>query len=807
MRSKPHVIQSCLTSAALLLSLLNADAAADDAARDTIGFNRDIRPILATHCWKCHGPDSAARKGELRLDQADAAHADRGGYRVIDAEDPDASELLARIKSDDPDERMPPADQDHPLTLREIEMLTEWVRQGGEFEAHWSLIPPHAVTPPEPAPASNDVSIANPIDRFVWRRLQDAGLQPAPRASRETLIRRVTLDLTGLPPTPQEVDALLSDTRPDAWERLVDRLLGSPAYGERMAQVWLDAARFADSGGYQGDILRDMSLWRDWVIRAYNDNMPFDQFTIEQLAGDLLDEPSEDQLIATGFNRNHRINDEDGIIFEEFRVEYVADRVETTATVWLGLTARCGRCHNHKYDALSQREYYGLFAFFNSIDEQGRGHGNSPPLLQVISPEVQSQIDAVDLQIEAAEQAESSPSGADGDGANAEGTEAATIEQLRKQREQLLAAVPTTMIMRELAEPRETSVLIRGAYDRPGERVEIGTPAAIGPSFEGFPQNRLGLAQWLVNPRNPLTARVAVNRYWQMYFGMGLVETAEDFGTQGQPPTHPELLDWLAGEFVRTGWDVKALQRLIVTSATYCQTSNVSAATWQQDPGNRLLSRGPRFRLSAEALRDQALAASGLLNRQIGGKSLRPYQPPGLWDELASASREYDQSHGVDLYRRSLYTFIRRTVPPPSMTTLDAPDRELCTVRRPTTNTPLQALVLMNDETWVEAARGLAERCLRDVRPDDDGSTLDQRRLTQACRLLLARRPTPDELGVLTATLAHYRQRYESDPDDARALIAIGDSQADDSLDAVEFAALTAVCSALINLDEAITRE
>ncbi len=770
---------------------------ADDG--QAIQFNRDVRPILSTHCWSCHGPDSVARKGDLRLDQADSARADRGGYRVVDPQKPDASELLKRITSADPDARRPPSDSARRLTPQEIETLTEWVRQGGQFEAHWSLIPPRSIAPPVLSGATPQQVVANPIDRFVLKRLQDAELESAPRASRETLVRRVTLDLTGLPPTPEEVDAFLSDERPDAWERLVDRLLASPRYGERMAQVWLDAARFADSGGYQGDILRDMSVWRDWVIRAYNGNKPFDEFTVEQLAGDLLDQPTQDQLIATGFNRNHRINDEDRIIFEEFRVAYVAARVETLATVWLGLTARCARCHSHKFDALTQPDYYGLFAFFNSIAEKGRGHGNSEPLLRIVSPELQARIDAVDQQLADLRSAESPDGKPDEEAAK-------QIETLSKQRDKLTASAPTTMVMRELAEPRPTHLLIRGAYDRPGEAVAIGTPSGIAPAFEGFPPNRLGLAQWLVDPRNPLTARVTVNRYWQMLFGRGLVETAEDFGTQGQLPSHPELLDWLATEFIRSGWNVKALLRLIVSSSTYCQTSEVPEVAWQQDPDNRLLSRGPRFRLSAEALRDQALFASGLLNEQLGGRSVRPYQPEGLWVELASASRTYEQSHGADLYRRSIYTFIRRTVPPPSMTTLDATDRELCTVRRQSTNTPLQALVLMNDSTWIEAARVLATRCLVDASGTEPAPS-DEQLLTGAFRLLLSRQPTSRELELLCQTLAHYRRRFESAPDDAAKLIATGESSLDDSLDPVDLAAFTAVCSLLINLDETITRE
>ena len=538
-------------------------AFADDEAermRD-VSFRRDVRPILAAHCWHCHGPDAEAREANLRLDQPEGLDRDRGGYRILNHQSPESGELLRRIMTADPAERMPPPAEQRQLTPAQRDVLKQWILTGAEFERHWSLIPPQR---PEIPPAIARWSIRNPIDRFVQARLHRQGLKPAPSASRETLIRRVTLDLLGLPPTPEEVRRFANDDRPDAYERLVDRLLASPRYGERMALVWLDAARFADSGGYQGDILRSMWLWRDWVIDAYNAGMPFDQFTIEQLAGDLLPDTTQDQLIATGFNRNHRINDEDGIILEEFRVEYVADRVETLATVWLGMTARCARCHDHKYDPLSQREYYQLFAFFNSIDEQGRGHGNAPPLLHLIPPDVQAQLDKIDRQIAAAE------SGDD------------QVATLTKRREKLLAGVPNLMVMQELETPRRTHVLIRGGYDNPGESVERGTPSAVSPAFEGFRPDRLGLARWLVDPRHPLTARVAVNRYWQMYFGRGLVETAEDFGTQGSLPTHPDLLDWLADEFVRTGWNVKAMQRLIVTSATYRQSSAVSRRSWSK---------------------------------------------------------------------------------------------------------------------------------------------------------------------------------------------------------------------------------
>ncbi len=766
-----------------------------------VEFNRDIRPILADRCWHCHGPDSAARRGDLRLDRQEHAHADRGGYRVVAPGDISGSELARRIRSPDPDLRMPPPDQPRQLVPREIALLERWIEQGGDYQPHWALLAPRAVSLP---PVRDRDWPRGAIDYFVLAELEARNLRPSPPADGATLLRRVTLDLTGLPPAPEEVERFLADGQPGAYERLVDRLLSSPRYGERMALRWLDIARFADSGGYQGDILRSMWLWRDWVIDAYNRNLPFDRFTRQQLAGDLLPGTDQRHPIATGFHRNHRINDEDGIVPEEFRVEYVADRVETTAAAWLALTVGCARCHDHKYDPIAQREYYQLFAFFNSIDEQGRGHGNAPPLLTVVTPALARQLETLDRQIEAFRAGEASPQATPG------ASVAESLEQLQRRRSELRATAPTVMVMRERDPPRPTHVLMRGAYDRPGERVEAGTPEAIGPPFHGFRPDRRGLADWLLDRRNPLTARVAVNRYWHMLFGRGLVETLEDFGTQGQLPSHPRLLDWLAIEFRRSGWDVKAMLRQIVTSATYRQASAGTPELLAKDPANRWLGRGPRYRLPAELLRDQALAASGLLVERLGGPSVRPYQPPGLWRELVSASRDYQPGQGSDLYRRGMYTFIRRTVPPPALAALDAPNREVCTLRRPRTNTPLQALVLMNDPTWVEAARGMAVRTLRDA-PQDDAD-----RLRYAFRLLLVRAPEPEELQVLRESLEYYRARYRQAPGDARRLLAVGQAAPageDHSLERLgaeqpgELAAWTAVCSLLLNLDETVTKE
>lgn len=759
----------------------------------TVDYSRDIQPILADKCFRCHGPDAATRQADLRLDQRATLEEDRGGYRIIDLAKPSESELYRRITSDDPDIRMPPPQERLQLEPEEIDRLRQWIAQGAKVQQHWSFLP---VERPELPRVHSEEWVSNPIDRFILAKLESANLRPSPEAEKSTLIRRLSMDLRGLPPSKIEVDEFLADTDPDAYERLVDRFLQSPQYGERMALVWLDAARFADSGGYQGDILRSMWLWRDWVINAYNRNVTFDRFTIEQLAGDLLPNSSIDQQIATGFHRNHRINDEDGIIHEEFRVEYVADRVDTTATVWLGLTIGCARCHDHKYDPISQREYYSLFAYFNSVDESGRGHGNAPPLLSVPDKTLAARIAQTQQQLAAKQQA----AAACQPGSDEAQQFAEEVTALQKTLNQLQASAPTVMVMKDLPEPRATFVLQRGAYDQPGEVVTPATPEVLSERTGTYEKNRLGLARWLMDPNHPLTARVAVNRYWQMYFGKGLVETPEDFGIQGKPPTHPELLDWLASEFIRTGWDIKRMQRLIVTSSTYKQSSAGSEERLQKDPENRLLGRAPRFRLDAEFIRDQALCVSGLMSWKIGGPSVKPYQPAKLWNELASASVDYVEDKGASLYRRSLYTFVRRTVPPPGMTVFDAPNRELCSVRRARTNTPLQALNLMNDPIYVESCRALAERIL--CHPCDDRA-----RLISAWKTVLSREPSERELALLTDSLTYYRQRYHADVTAATELIGVGESKPDTDLPPAELAAYTAICSILLNLDEAVTRE
>jgi hypothetical protein len=1004
---------------------------------DPVRFNRDVLPILADHCFACHGPDAGKRKAGLRFDrEADARKA---------VGKPGASELVRRITSDDPEERMPPKGSGRELTKAQIETLRRWIAEGAAWEKHWAFLPPTRPVPPQ----VNDPGwVRTPIDRFILARLEQAGLKPSPEADRATLIRRMSFDLTGLPPTPAEVDAFERDKRPGVVERLADRLLAGSRYGERMAWRWLDAARYADTNGYQTDAGRDMWRWRDWVIEAYNRNLPFDRFVVEQLAGDLLPGATLDQRIATGFNRNHRGNAEGGIVPEEYAVEYVADRVETTSTVFLGLTLGCARCHDHKFDPFSQREFYQLFAYFNNVPEKGRAvkYGNSPPYIPAPTRDQQRALAALDQRVATAERrvhelrevattaravwektarprdlpdwapdrglvarfamdevrgatvrdgpaalapgrigraldldgkqfADAGnvgdfgfddrftlacwvkPRGLNGalvsrtpeerraegygvhlvngrvqvhltkrwlddalrveterrletdrwyhiavtydgsrgpagvkvylDGAEAKTTtlldelnqtfqtkepfrigsgggpgsrfnglvdevrvygrvlepaearilsaaasvgeivakpaadrtpaEAeklrafflattapdpirtahAELQAARDERKRFVDALPTVMVMEEMPTPRATHVLIRGQYDRPGDPVTAAAPAALSNATRGG--TRLDLANWLVRPDHPLTARVAVNRVWQLHFGTGLVATGEDFGTQGEYPSHPELLDWLATEFVRTGWDVKALHKLIVTSATYRQSSRVAKTTPARDPDNRLLSRFPRYRLSAEMIRDQALFVSGLLVEREGGHSVKPYQPAGLWDELSGAG-DYVPDKGENLYRRSLYTYWKRTAPPPGLSAFDATARETCWVRETRTNTPLQALTLLNDVTYVEAARKFAERVLHSgANPDD--------RLAFAFRCATARTPTDAERTVLRRSLERHLVDYRSDPAAASKVLKVGESAADGRLDEVELAAYAAVCRLILNLDEGVTKE
>ncbi|MBY0504846.1 MAG: DUF1553 domain-containing protein [Bryobacteraceae bacterium] len=958
-------------------------------------FNRDIRPILSDRCFSCHGPDEANRKANLRLDT-------EAGARPV------LAKIVERVTSEKKGLRMPPVSTGAALTAGQVDSLKQWIADGAPWQKHWSFLPPAK-------------PVGWSIDALVQARLQREGLSLSPPAPKATLLRRVSLDLTGLPPTPEEAEAFLRDDSPGAYERVVDRLLASRRYGERMAIRWLDAARYADTNGYQTDAERSMWRWRDWVIEAFNKNMPFNQFTIEQLAGDLLPNPTRDQIIATGFNRNHRANGEGGSIGEEFLVEYAIDRVEATSTVWLGLTLGCARCHDHKYDPFTQREFYSMFAFFNNLPEKGKvfKYGNSPPLIQAPTREQESRWAVLTAAAESAERKfqalrpevtrsvaaweknagpvsdwvpkrkllweQGQPQSFDGkraqefgdiaplgyydqftlaawvkpqspDGAiltrtsdkeeeagygvylkqgkvqvnfilrwlddclrvesaqtlplgewshvavtydgsreakgirlyvdgqeaklnvvvddlnqdfatkdplrlgagsglrftgeisgariyrdaltpdeagvlgtprklsdilastNRSPAEARKLEwafldsyaptglqtvwreywRTRDEWREYSATLPTVMIMQERPEIREAHILRRGAYDQPGDRVSRALPQVLAPGAQTT--NRLQLAQWLVGRQNPLTARVTVNRFWQMLFGTGIVKTVEDFGSQGEWPTHPELLDGLAVEFMDSGWNVKQMLKTMVMSRTYQQSSRVTPDLLARDPENRLYARGPRFRWPAEVVRDQALEVSGLLVEKLGGPSVKPYQPEGLWAEL-SGGVDYSRDKGENLYRRSLYTYWKRAVPPPGMMTFDAAGREACVVRENRTNTPLQALALMNDEAYLEAARKLAERML------GEGGSTEESRLQRGFALALLRAPAARESNVLLASLHHYRDRYETDPAAATKLLAHGDSPVGSKWKQPELAAWTMLASLLLNLDETVTKE
>jgi mono/diheme cytochrome c family protein len=1082
-----------------------APAAASPVSAGRVDFDRDIRPILADKCFACHGPDAVNNRSPLRFDSEAHAMADLGdGRHAIVRSHPEQSELVRRVTADDTAIRMPPVYAGRTLTEAEIQRLTDWIAQGAPWQQHWAFVQP--VRPPTPA-VDNAGWVRNAIDSFVLAKLEREGLQPSAEAARATLIRRVSLDLTGLPPTPKEIDDFLNDAAPDAYEKVVDRLLASPRYGERMAFHWLDAARYADTNGYQIDGEREMWRWRDWVIDGFNRNMPFDQFAVEQLAGDLLPNPTSEQRIATAFNRNHRGNSEDGLVPAEYAVEYVIDRVDTVSTVFLGLTLGCARCHNHKFDPFTQKEFYQLYAYFNSIPEDGRfsNFGNSAPWMPAPTREQQQQLQQLEKEIAATqgrlntalkqteteqrhweqslagspprqwfptddlllqqpfdqgsnlvvgernrgpqegaepaaeqkaegdkelkkEEAESAPAGfqngepqyapsplgqavrfdgnlvfdagnvasfdyrdrlhdfkdrfaisawfypeSESSGAivtrmNDNGTEQEnglpkehgyglffvngkvhfnlvgvwaddsfrvetedalparqwhhvvatfdslqpsekvqlyvdgekqklkinngrlfrqfsvpkahlligggggpqwrfkgmldevriydtlpTAEQiavlacadplssiaaippqtrsegqrrkmrnafldeaapvaaqrewqkwraLQQQKFRLETALPTVMVMQELPEPRPAFVLKRGSYDAPQEQVERGVPAVLPPLPKGSPNNRLGLARWIVSEKNPLTSRVTVNRLWQMLFGAGLVKTVDDFGAQGEQPSHPELLDWLAVEFQQKGWNVKQILKTMVMSATYRQSSKETPESLQRDLDNRLLGRGPRLRLSAEMIRDQALFVSGLLVEKLGGPSVKPYQPAGLYTDMVfSNMTDYGQAKGEGLWRRSLYTFWKRTVMPPAMQVFDASSREYCTVRETRTNTPLQALNLMNDETYVESARMLAQRMLH------EGGASPEDRLALGFRLAAGRAPEQSERQVLLGSLQAQREYFQSHPDAAAALLAVGEKRNDPKLQAQELAAYAVVGSLILNLDEVITKQ
>ncbi len=1028
---------------ALFAMLVPSLAAAQE---EEVDFGRQIRPLLAEKCFACHGLDAGTRETDLRMDTKGGlfAELDSGGFAVV-PKHLDQSVLYQRLISDDVDERMPPADTDKQLSPEEIDLIKRWIEQGAVWKQHWAWVAPRRPQLPQVADAD---WARNEIDMFIQARLEKEGLTHSPPADKTTLIRRVTFDLTGLPPTPREIDEFLADESPEAYEKVVDRLLKSPHYGEHLGRYWLDAARYGDTHGLHLDNYRQMWPYRDWVINAFNDNMPFDQFTIEQLAGDLLPDATDDQKIATGFNRCNVTTSEGGVIPEEYYVHYTVDRVATMSTVWMGISMGCVVCHEHKFDPFEMKDFYQLFAFFNSLDGpvMDGNRQDTAPVLKVATEAQKAELGDLDKRIAALSQTMTDPI-AEVDAAqadweahlreslahepawdvliaetlNSEGgatltnlednsilaagenpaqevyeitarvaadqltavrlegltheslperragrsrngnvvltelevefapvdgpepwqrvqltrawadheqpdgdfkignaidgdpktgwaidghrqrgdreaifmaeapfgyeggtrlrirlrhesvygqhqfgrfrlavTSDAAIPQMdvgvtpdeivklverepdklsdeqrikirdyyrehvsddptlvearsqlakhRKRRTELDESIPTTLIWKELPEPKPAFILVRGAYDKKGDPVSRNTPAALPPLSgveEGETPTRLDLARWLVAPEHPLTSRVTVNRFWQQYFGVGIVETAEDFGSQGSPPSHPQLLDWLAVEFRESGWDVKALQKLIVMSATYRQSSQIPADAAEKDPQNRLLSRGPRFRLDAEVIRDNALAVSGLLVEKIGGPSVKPYQPPGIWYAVGytdSNTANFKRDSGQALYRRSLYTFWKRTAPPPTLVTLDAPSRETCTVRRSRTNTPLAALALMNDEQFIEASRGLAQRVMK------EGGPSDEERAVYAFRLATARRPDNEELAVLLDVYRASLQRYEKDREAAGQLVSVGESRPDESLDTSRLAAWTMVANMLLNLDETLTK-
>jgi len=802
-----------------------------------IDFSRDIQPILSENCFHCHGQDAKERKGDLRLDVEKEAKA----AKAVVAGKSHESLLIERIFSSDPDEVMPTPKSNRKLTEAQKQLLKQWIDQGAKWGKHWAF--ERIERPKLPA---NDSK--NPIDAFVRAKLAEKGLKPSPRAETTTLMRRVALDLTGLPPAPSDLSDV-SDWSDAKFRSFVEKLLDSTRFGERWAWDWLDAARYADTNGYQGDPERTMWPWRDWVVKAINDNMRYDQFTIWQLAGDLLPNATPEQKLATGFNRNHMINGEGGRIAEETRVENVMDRVETTSTVWLGLTMGCSKCHDHKFDPLTMRDYYALYDVFNQTSEDGKGRsGQAAPAMDISTPaelervkKATEKVNAIAQEVEAFEWTKfPRPAGkplTESDAIKLPGNLPSYIAKTEpknrgvdplleavsyfkekdaeysKLLQKLLAAVrdrvsasnnvTKVMVMDTLPKLRETFLLEKGAYDKPTTtKVSFAVPASLPPMAQNAPKNRLGLAQWIVSRDNPLTARVTVNRFWQAFFGVGLVKTAEDFGVQGEVPPHRELLDWLAAEFIESGWDVKALMRLIVTSETYQQSSRFAvhgSPLAEVDPENRYLSRGPRFRMPAWMIRDQALFVSGLMKEQLGGPSVKPYQPEGIWEEATFGKKSYMQDHGDALYRRTLYTFWRRIVGPTML--FDNAARQVCAVKTTRTNTPLHALVTLNDITFVEAARALAQRVLLANRGNEDAA------LEQAFRMSICRKPDQSEIMLLRQQLQKLKTQYALHQEAATKFLAVGESKRDESIHPTTHAALAGVCLTLFNLDEVMTKE
>jgi len=824
-------------------------------ADDGVLFNRDVRPVLSENCLYCHGPDANHRQADLRLDLREAAIE----MQAIVPGDPDASELIRRIESDDPDEQMPPADSHKSLTPQQVELLRRWVQEGAEYQKHWAYEPPVR-------PAVTAAGVA--IDELVRRRLAQEGLQPSPQADRRTLIRRLSFDLTGLPPTPAEVDAFVADAAPDAYARLVDRLLASPRFGERMAQGWLDVVRFADTIGYHSDNPHVVWPYRDYVIQSFNDNQPFDQFTVEQLAGDLLPEPTREQRIASCFNRLLLTTQEGGAQPKDYESRMLTDRVRAVGTVWLGQTFGCCQCHDHKFDPMTTRDFYSLGAFFADIEEPiigDRGPGTLLPTsqqqaeldrLRAAAAPLRQQYDATTPELAAAQtawekvvlaeleyaerRAAVKPAGAKvaaSDPAQVAPPEIVAIirvdvakrtpeqqaalaahfksqlPELAELRDRTVAAeravaafeasVPRCLVSTAMASPRVVRILPRGNWmDESGEVVEPALPHYLPHSSADGSRRltRLDLARWIVSRENPLTARVFVNRLWKQFFGVGVSKTLDDLGSQGEWPANPELLDWLACEFIDSGWDVKHVIRLIVASDAYRQVSTAPPEMLARDPENRLLARQSRYRLDAEVVRDNALAVSGLLSPTIGGPSVKPYQPDGYWENLNFPVRTYEADQGAAQYRRGLYTWWQRTFPHPSLLAFDAPTREECCADRSRSNIPQQALVLLNDPTYVEAARAFAARMIA------EGGADAASRIRWAWRQALGRPPRDEELAVAAALVDKHRTEYAVDPAAAQRLLAVGQQPLPNDADKIELAAWTSVARLILNLHETIVR-
>ncbi len=741
----------------------------DDGLPEVVDYNFHIRPILSDNCFVCHGPDEKQRKANLRLDREEDAFralSDDPEKFAFVSGNPQASEVFHRINSTDEDIVMPTPESNLVLTQREKDLIEKWIKQGATYKPHWAFIPPQKSQLPKTRHTS---WINNEIDYFIAAKMEEAGLTPNPMADKERLLKRLSFDLTGLPPTLDMQERFLNDNAPDAYEKMVDELLASPHYGERMALHWLDVARYADSHGYQDDGLRTMWPWRDWVIHAFNENYPYDKFVTWQLAGDLLPNPTKEQLLATGFNRNHKITQEGGVIDEEYRIEYVTDRTNTFGKAFLALTFECAKCHDHKYDPISQKDYYSTFAFFNHVPEKGLfgtidASFADPPNMSISDSDVKQYLQFINKK------------------------DTTPVE---------------VMIMKDSIGLRNTYVLDRGNYDAPTDSVGFGTPEDIM-LFDTaqFETNRLGLAQWLLDNQNPLASRVFVNRIWQEIFGRGIVATAGDFGMQGDLPTHLELLDWLSVDFRENDWDIKKLVKTIVMSATYQQSAEISNKKLARDPENFYLSWSPRNRFPAEIVRDHVLASSDLLNPEIGGSSVKPYQPKGLWDAATSGRgllQRYIQDDGKDLYRRGMYTFIKRTVPPPSMLIFDASNRDQCEVQRVNTSTPLQSLVMLNDPHVLEASRVLAEHLSQE-------HAEPQEMLSEAFRRIVCRKMKNEERELLTRYYQDEFDAYTNNISSADSLVKIGEYPSMDVSNTPQVAALMQVIHTIYNMEEAITR-